>query len=111
MKDRSKLVYSTEQPVARKDNQVKQKNTVSVESGQELVRLEKKGRGGKVVSVISGLNMKHEDLEKTLKQFKSRLGTGGTIKEDEIEIQGDHRDKIISVLREMGFRPRKSGGR
>ena len=112
MRDRSELVYSTEQNVPRKDKQTKQGHTLPAESAgrQVRVRLDKKGRGGKTVSVISGLNMNPDDLGKTLKQFKARLGTGGTVKEGELEIQGDHRDKIILLLQEMGFHPKRSGG-
>lgn len=112
MRDRSKLVYSTEQSVPRKDRQTKQGpvDALPAEDRQVRVRLDKKGRGGKTVSVISGLDMKPDDIGRVLKQFKSRLGTGGTVKEGELEIQGDHCDKIISLLQEMGFRPKRSGG-
>jgi translation initiation factor 1 len=73
------------------------------------VRLEKKGRGGKTVSVIDGLHLSLQEREKLLKQFKTILGTGGTIKDNALEIQGDHRDRIIELLQTMGYRPKRSG--
>ncbi|MDA8155067.1 MAG: translation initiation factor [Actinomycetota bacterium] len=74
------------------------------------VRLERKGRGGKTVTVIDGLRMPMGKMDELLKQLKSRLGTGGTVKDESLEIQGDHRDKIIVELSGMGFAPKRSGG-
>src|SRR5262249_55110951 len=69
---------------------------------------EKRG-GGKTVTVITGLDPAASDLAALLGQFKSLCAAGGTVAEGRIEIQGDHREKILARLREMGY-PAKVGG-
>lgn len=71
---------------------------------------ETKGRGGKGVSVITGLRLSEAELETIAKDLKRRCGTGGTVRDGTIEIQGDHRDTIVAVLRERGFDAKRSGG-
>jgi translation initiation factor 1 len=112
LKNKSKLVYSTEGAVPRKDKPVKQQAGIAVPPAQQQVyiRLEKKGRGGKSVSVIAGLQLSRQDLEKLLKQLKTRLGTGGTVKDNTLEIQGDHRDALCTLFQDMGYRPKRAGG-
>lgn len=109
--DTSKLVYSTDKNVPRKEQPVKQVFQASILPGQQqvYVRLERKGRGGKTVSVIDGLTLSSQERERLLKQLKAALGTGGTIKDNALEIQGDHRDRIIELLRKIGYRPKRSG--
>lgn len=75
-----------------------------------LVALERKGRGGKSVSVIKQVMSPPQGKQALLKLLKTRLGTGGTLKDDEIEIQGDHRDAIVAVLKELGYQAKKAGG-
>lgn len=75
-----------------------------------LVALERKGRGGKSVSVIKQVMSPPQGKQALLKLLKTRLGTGGTLKDDEIEIQGDHRDAIVALLRELGYQAKKAGG-
>jgi translation initiation factor 1 len=81
-------------------------------AGDGVVRvgLEKKQRGGKTVSVISGLRLAPEALRELASELKRRCGTGGTVKEDTIEIQGDHRETILAVLKEHGYPAKKAGG-
>jgi len=67
------------------------------------VVLEKKGRKGKGVTVISGFHHTQADLLDLARTLKTTCGSGGTVKEDTVEIQGDHRDKIASHLRELGY--------
>ncbi len=74
------------------------------------VGLEKKGRGGKTVSVISGLPGSEELLHQLITECKRRCGTGGTLKNGVIEIQGDHRDLLIEILTSKGYKPKKVGG-
>lgn len=75
------------------------------------VRLDRKARGGKSVTVIEGLQMPRQEREAFLKKLKTRLGTGGTINAaDALEIQGDQRDPIMSVLEKLGHKPKRSGG-
>ena len=74
------------------------------------VSLDRKSRGGKSVTVIGGLLMPMKEREAFIKQLKTRLGTGGTLKDTAFEIQGDQRDTLMAVLEKMGYRPKRSGG-
>src|SRR3954468_5915692 len=68
-----------------------------------LVWLDRKGRGGKTVSVIKQVMSLPAGKEALLKLLKTKLGTGGAIKDGDIEIQGDHRDAILAILKELGY--------
>ena len=74
------------------------------------VRLERKGRKGKSVSVIEGVLSPPLGKEALLKYLKSKLGTGGAVKGDDLEIQGDQRDRIVELLVELGYKTKKAGG-
>jgi predicted translation initiation factor SUI1 len=71
---------------------------------------ETKGRGGKGVTIISDLPLDEKNLTELATKLKTRLGTGGTVKDGKIEIQGDHRDRIVQELENMGYRAKKAGG-
>src|SRR5271157_2681741 len=108
--DKSKLVYSTEQAISRKEKPVeKVLQNVCPAQQKVTVRLDKKGRGGKTVTVVDGLQMTQNKMEALLRQLKARLGAGGTVKDTSLEIQGDHRDMLMSVLEVMGYTPKRSG--
>jgi len=68
------------------------------------------GRGGKGVSVISGLPLGEAELEILAKELKRRCGTGGRVREGVIEIQGDHRDTLVAELTRRGFAAKRAGG-
>ncbi len=110
--DNSRLVYSTDQPVQQRGKVSAKRKKDSPAAAQErvIVRKERKGRGGKCVTVVEGLPMNPENLESLLKKFKEMLGTGGTIKGNSLIIQGDRSAPIINELRKMGCNPRRSGG-
>lgn len=74
------------------------------------VQASRKGRKGKTVTVISGFQSKPETLEDLVKQLKTQCGTGGTIKDNDIEIQGDHKQKIVEILTKLGYKAKISGG-
>jgi translation initiation factor 1 len=74
------------------------------------VRRETKGRGGKTVTTVSGLPLGGEALRNLAKDLKRRCGTGGTAKDGVIEIQGDHRETIVSELSRRGFTAKLAGG-
>jgi predicted translation initiation factor SUI1 len=71
---------------------------------------ETKGRGGKGVTVIADLPLDEKGLAELAAKLKTRLGTGGTVKDGRIEIQGDHRDRIVAELEGIGYRAKRAGG-
>ena len=83
---------------------------VAVGDGVARVRLETKGRKGKGVTVVAGVPMGADDLTRLGTQLKQRCGTGGTVKDGVIEIQGDHRDTVLAELIRQGIRARRAGG-
>ncbi len=74
------------------------------------IRREKKGRRGKQVTVIMELKLTPEDMKKLAKQLKQKCGTGGAIKDGNIEIQGDQRQKVAAELQKMGYKTKFVGG-
>lgn len=78
--------------------------------GVTRVRRETGGRGGKTVTVLFGVPGSSEDRMRLFKELKQRCGCGGTIKEGRIEIQGDHRDKIMAILLEKDIEAKAAGG-
>lgn len=73
------------------------------------VEASRKGRKGKTVTVISGFQHRPETLTTLAKALKAQCGTGGTVKDDTIEIQGDHRDKLVALLIAKGYLAKVSG--
>ncbi len=69
-----------------------------------LIQLEKKGRKGKGVTVIKGFFHTAADLERFARELKTRCGSGGTVKNDTIEIQGDHRETVAAYFKAKGFK-------
>lgn len=84
----------------------------SAQPGDGIVRVgrETKGRKGSGVTVITGIPSHPEGLEKLAKQFKQLCGTGGTVKNGAIEIQGEHRDRLVDELQKLGYTVKRSGG-
>lgn len=74
------------------------------------VQREKQGRGGKVVTVVRGLPLDDGALALLLKELKGKLGGGGCVKEGQLELQGDHRERLVALLNERGFAAKASGG-
>lgn len=74
------------------------------------VRRETKGRGGKTVTVILGVPVDEQQLRALAGELKRRCGTGGTVKDGTIEIQGDHCNLLSSELERRGFRVKRAGG-
>jgi len=79
---------------------------------QQNIRVQatRSGRKGKTVTVITGFQHKPETLAKLLKQLKTQCGSGGTVKDDTLEIQGDHKQKLVDILGKLGYKVKISGG-
>ena len=109
--EKSKLVYSTDKTIPLKKKSVEK--TLPVDrrpKPQKLtVRLDWKGRKGKSVTVVEGLQMPQNGIETLLKQLKARFGTGGTVRDTGFEIQGDHCEGLITALETMGYTSNRSG--
>lgn len=87
------------------------KKTEMVPSSFTLkIRLEKNGRGGKAVTVVFELPVNDEYFSDLSKKLKAACGTGGAFKNNMIEIQGDHRDKVKAYLEKLGFKVKLAGG-
>ncbi len=78
---------------------------------QQKVRIRReKRKNGKTVTVITGIDPIAFDLQAILRQLKTACAAGGAVASDAIEIQGDHREKVMTMLRDLGFCPRLAGG-
>ena len=79
---------------------------------QQVVRVQrtKAGKGGKLVTLIKGLTAPEAELKQLLKQLKAVAGTGGTIKDGVIELQGDQVAAALAALEKDGYRPKQAGG-
>jgi translation initiation factor 1 len=78
--------------------------------GVVRVSRQTQGRSGKNVSVVSGLPLNDAQLEALAKELKRRCGSGGTVRDGTIEIQGDHRDTLVAELVRRGFAAKRAGG-
>jgi translation initiation factor 1 len=74
------------------------------------IQVSRKGKGGKTVTIVSGFQVSIETLQSLTKQLKNQCGTGGTTRDNEIEIQGDHRQKLFDLLTKLGYKAKLSGG-
>ncbi len=112
----SNLVYSTDStkqkcPVCgRYDCQCDLVEDAPLAGQSAKILIDRKGRKGKSVTVVEGLKVNPMHLADIAKIIKQKLGTGGTAKQGRIEIQGEHRDKVAAVLRELGVTVKFSGG-
>ncbi|WP_027371247.1 translation initiation factor Sui1 [Desulfovermiculus halophilus] len=88
------------------------KTKTATPAGDGIVRVgrETKGRKGKGVSIISGLPLEGQELAGLAKRLKNKCGSGGTVKNGVIEIQGDHRNLLVEELKKEGFTVKRSGG-
>ena len=89
-----------------------QRGVAEVPPNQQNLKIEasRKGRGGKTVTIISGFQEKPETLATLAKQLKAQCGTGGTVKDNQIEIQGEHKQKLLEIITKLGYKAKISGG-
>jgi len=119
--DNSRVIYSTEsgkicpkcqKPVSEctcKKNNSRSQMNIKID-GIIRIQREVKGRKGKTVTTVSGFQIEADELKNLASQLKCRCGTGGSVKDGVIIIQGDHRDTLVTELKNRGFKAKIAGG-
>lgn len=103
------IVYSTD-PDFKMDDDQPVEETIGTKQQKLRVRLDTKARAGKAVTLVDGFIGKEDDLEALGKKLKSYCGTGGSVKDGQIMVQGDQRDKILQWLLNNGYSGTKKAG-
>jgi translation initiation factor 1 len=109
-KDFGHLAYSTNPDYKSTDSTGEEQMTLPPQQQNLKVMRDSKSRAGKTVTLVTGFIGKESDLEKLGKHLKTKCGTGGTVKDGEIIVQGDVREKIFKILEEMNYKVKKAGG-
>ena len=104
------IVYSTNSDFKYQYNNASQTETLPNEKQDLRIMLDKKQRGGKKVTLITGFVGTDADLTELGKLLKTKCGVGGSAKDGEILVQGDLREKVMEILIKMGCKVKKSGG-
>ena len=109
-KKRDGVVYSTSSDFTFNFGGDKEEETLSPQKQNLKVMLDKKSRGGKQVTLVEGFVGTEDDLKELGKLLKNKCGVGGSAKDGEILIQGEHKDKVFDILLKMGYRQTKKVG-
>ncbi len=104
------IVYSTNPDHEYEEEDNVEEDTLPAHQQDLRVQLDKKARGGKKVTLVTGFKGTNRDLGELGKMLKSKCGVGGTAKNGEILIQGDFRDKVVELLLANGYKAKRSGG-
>lgn len=104
------IMYSTDPSFVYEEENNSPAEALANNQQDLRVMLDKKNRGGKAVTLITGFVGNDEELDKLGKMLKTKCGVGGSAKEGEIMIQGDFRDKVLLLLQKEGYKVKKSGG-
>lgn len=102
-KDRLNVVYSTNPNYEYENRNEVEEETLEKQQQKLRVSIEKKGRGGKTVTLITGFVGKEDDLKELGKLLKTKCGVGGSAKDGEIIIQGEFKQRIIDLLKTEGY--------
>lgn len=106
-KKRLGVVYSTNPDFKYEETSRSEEATPEPSAQKLVVRIDRKGRAGKQVTLVQGFKGSFEDLSALARTLKTRCGVGGTAKDGEIAIQGDFRDKITEILTMMGYKAKR----
>ena len=108
-KKRDGVVYSTSSDFEFSYQQNEESQTLPPQQQNLKVQLDKSMRAGKQVTLVTGFVGTGDDLEVLGKLLKSKCGVGGSVKDGEVIIQGDHRDKIVQILQKEGYKAKRVG--
>ena len=108
-KKRDGIVFSTDPDYEYQGFDESSEETLAPDQQKLRVMLERKGRGGKDVTIVHNFIGSQDDKEELTKKLKTYCGTGGSAKDGEIVIQGDQRDKVVKYLLEKGYKHSKRG--
>ena len=108
-KNRDGVVYSTNQNFEYSSNQFEEIESLEKAKQNLRVQLDKSGRAGKQVTLVTGFIGNQEDLDSLTKLLKTKCGVGGSAKDGEILIQGDVREKVLAILEKEGYKAKRSG--
>lgn len=107
-KKRLGVVYSTNPDFLYQENAQQEQETLPPSRQDLRVGIDRRNRGGKQVTLVTGFVGSDEDLKALAKELKMKCGVGGTAKDGEITIQGDFRDKITALLLSMGYKAKRA---
>lgn len=106
-KDRLGVVFSTNPDFQYTTAAAQEAETLPPVRQRLIVGIDRRNRGGKQVTLVSGFVGKAEDLKELGRTLKTRLGVGGSAKDGEITIQGDFRDKVVALLQSLGYNAKR----
>lgn len=106
-KKRLGVVFSTNPDFTYEEEDVSEPETLENSRQNLIVSIDRKGRGGKQVTLVTGFVGTSEDLSELGRTLKVKCGVGGSAKDGEIVIQGDFRDRVMSLLKEMGYKAKR----
>ena len=108
---KNRMVWSTDQgDLRKKENKSAPTKSLTPQQQTAYLHRESKGRGGKAVTLVKNLTLTPADMKALAKKLKAACGSGGTVKDDIIEIQGEHREKIAVALEKLGYKVKIAGG-